>query len=188
MEEVIEIWKEIPLFGGKYLASNLGRIKSVPYKGYKFGRTSEKILSTSKRSRDGYALINLISPKGIRKTYQVHRLIGLTFLNNYEDGLVINHKNEMKDDNRVSNLEWITKWENTQYSGNLEKAWASSSCQLNNSRSKSIIQYDKEMNIIEMYPSASEASRVTKVDKANLVNCANGRYKTAGGFIWKYAQ
>lgn len=185
MEEIVEVWKEIPLFNGKYLASNLGRIKSVPYKGNKFGRASEKVLSTSKRSKDGYALINLNSPEGVRKTYQVHRLIGLTFLDNYEEGLIINHKNEIKDDNRVDNLEWVTKKVNNEYNN---KAVKSGLKLRNNSRSKSVIQYDKEMNIMEIYPSASEASRITNIDKANLVKCANTIYKTAGGFIWRYAE
>lgn len=51
MEEV-EIWREIPQFNGKYLASNLGRIKSIPYKGFRHGRATEKILSTAKRSME----------------------------------------------------------------------------------------------------------------------------------------
>lgn len=97
MEEV-EIWREIPQFNGKYLASNLGRIKSIPYKGFRHGRATEKILSTAKRSKDGYALINPITPEGIRKTYQVHRLVGITFVEGYQEGLIINHINEVKDD------------------------------------------------------------------------------------------
>lgn len=97
MEEV-EIQREIP-----------------QYKGFRHGRATEKILSTAKRSKDGYALINLITPEGIRKTYQVHRLVGITFVEGYQEGLIINHINEVKDDNRASNLEWVTKKVNNTY-------------------------------------------------------------------------
>lgn len=184
MEEV-EIWREIPQFNGKYLASNLGRIKSIPYKGFRHGRATEKILSTAKRSKDGYALINLITPEGIRKTYQVHRLVGITFVEGYQEGLIINHINEVKDDNRASNLEWVTKKVNNTYH---DKAIKSGLLNRNNERSKQVGKYTLEDELLEVYPSVGEASKLAKIDKAAIVKCTKNTQKTAGGYKWKYEE
>lgn len=189
MEEV-EIWKEIPQFNSKYLASNSGRIKSIPYKGFRHGRASEKILSTTKRSKDGYALINLITPEGIRKMYQVHRLmyqvhrlVGITFVEGYQEGLIINHINEVKDDNRASNLEWVTEKINDTYNN---KAIKTGIVQRNKHLSKPIGKYDLELNLLEVYPSVREAERLTGIKHENMSNCALNKAKTAGGYKWKY--
>lgn len=184
MEEV-EIWREIPQFNSKYLASNLGRIKSIPYKGFRHGRATEKILSTAKRSKDGYALINLITPEGVRKTYQVHRLVGITFVEGYQKGLIINHINEVKDDNRASNLEWVTKKINNTYN---DKAIKTGIVQRNKHLSKPIGKYDLELNLLEVYPSVREAERLTGIKHENISNCALNKAKTAGGYKWKYEE
>lgn len=97
-----EIWKDIPNYEGYYQASTLGRIKSI-----KFGYN--RILKTS--IAGGYFKLGLWE-NGVRKTFSVHRLIGLTFILNSENKLEINHKNRIKKDNKVGNLEWATRKEN----------------------------------------------------------------------------
>ena len=58
----------------------------------------------------------------------------------------------------------------------------------NPSRSKSIIQIDIETNeIINKFPSIREASRQTGFSSGNISMCAKGNYKTAHGYIWRYA-
>lgn len=51
---------------------------------------------------------------------------------------------------------------------------------------KWIVQYDKEMNYINEYPSIRDAERKTKVVRSNITKCCKGKVKSAGGFIWKY--
>lgn len=65
--------------------------------------------------KDGYLRITL-SNNGKRKSYYVHRLVARTFLDNYSDELQINHKNGIKNDNRIENLEMATLQQNIKHS------------------------------------------------------------------------
>lgn len=102
MEE--EIWKNIKGYEN-YQVSNLGRVKSL-----KFGK--EKILKQSAVNK--YLAVGLSKSK-IRKTHYVHKLVAIAFLNHIPCGfeLVVDHKNQVRSDNRVCNLQIITARENT---------------------------------------------------------------------------
>jgi hypothetical protein len=52
---------------------------------------------------------------------------------------------------------------------------------------KSIIQYTKTGDLVKIWPGIRQASRSLDICHANIVNCANKTIKTAGGFIWRYA-
>lgn len=70
-------------------------------------------LLTNVKKKSGYYDVNLVSPDGLKKVIRVHRLVALTFLGPPPfEGAVINHKNLVKVDNRVSNLEWCSQTEN----------------------------------------------------------------------------
>ena len=112
---MIELWKPIPGFPN-YAASTMGRIK----------RIIPSILPNG-----GYAPMNILKPQNHYKGYhevlisnwpvikrrcaKVHRLILLTFIGLPEVGLQVNHKNGIKTDNRLSNLEWVTPASNLRH-------------------------------------------------------------------------
>jgi len=96
-----EIWKNIEGFNEHYQISNFGNIKSC-----KFGK--ERIMSQI--NNKGYKGILLC-----KKYFQVHRLVALHFLINKENKPIINHKNGVKSDNNVDNLEWCTASENASH-------------------------------------------------------------------------
>jgi len=110
-----ETWKDIPGYEGLYQASNQGRIKSLPRE-WMTGRHKHKIehgeiiLKPSKDKR-GYLRVTL--QHNGRKFYLLHRLVLQAFVG--ESNLDCNHRNGIKSDNRLENLEWCTKSENQKH-------------------------------------------------------------------------
>jgi len=100
-----EIFKDIKGYESLYQISNLGRIKSLKF-------NKEKILIPNKK-RKGYLSI-LLYNKGL-KGYYIHRLVAKAFISNPENKPCINHKNGIKSDNRIENLEWVTYSENNKH-------------------------------------------------------------------------
>ena len=105
-----EVWKQIPGFL-RYQASNAGRLRSSNYKNS--GLT--KILKPA-LSEDGYYQIMLKHDSGKYKSWKVHKFITLAFYGEKSKGLEVNHKDGIKVNNVIDNLEYCTHSENCQHS------------------------------------------------------------------------
>ena len=93
MEEIWKIIKEFP----NYEVSNLGRIKNI---------RKDKLMTISVR-KNGYCVVKL-SDNGTAKECKVHRLVAKAFVPNPNKLFFVNHKDENKENNIYSNLEWCT--------------------------------------------------------------------------------
>ena len=177
-----EIWKDIPNYEGIYQASNLGRIKSLE----RFRKGANGSLVTVKEkilkpqiSNKGYYLIGL-RKQSIVKRYLVHRLVYEAFNGQIPEGLQVNHINEIKIDNRLSNLNLMTAKENSNWGTGIERQAKK--------LSKVVLQFTLDEILVKEYASAMQVERETGFNNGNIVKCCNGKQKTAYGFKWKYKE
>uniref|UniRef100_A0A6C0KNX9 HNH nuclease domain-containing protein n=1 Tax=viral metagenome TaxID=1070528 RepID=A0A6C0KNX9_9ZZZZ len=163
-----EIWKQVIIENidddKKYFVSNLGRFKNS------FGI----IMDNYKVNENGYIRVFIYN-----RTYALHRLIALTFIENPQNKEQVNHIDGNKINNRVDNLEWVTNSENQLHKFQIG---------LGNNFTRTIKQYDLEWNFIKEFESIALASKELNIGKTNIWGVLNKIRKTAGGFIWKYSQ
>jgi len=108
-----EIWEDLIGYESIYIISNLGRVKILPRINI---NKSGIIISKEKfvklhKSKQGYVSLSL-NKNGAKRTQYLHRLLANTFIPNTENKPQVNHKNGIKNDNRLENLEWTTSKEN----------------------------------------------------------------------------
>lgn len=179
-----EEWREIEGYYGLEV-SNTGKIRRTNFSKKdianikKYENKLPKVLKTS-LDKDGYVVI-VLSNNGKNFHTRVHRVVAKAFIPNPENKKQINHIDGNKQNNNVSNLEWCTQSENIRHRINILGVRLT-----NNKKSKPVIQYDMEMNIIKEYPSAKEAMRQTKMSQGHISECCRGEIKQYNGFIWKY--
>lgn len=105
-----EIWKDIEGYEGLYQVSNFGDVKSLIY----HNGTKNRILTPTVNNR-GYAHV-VLHNNGKVKTFTVHRLVGDAFLKKQDLSFdQINHKDGVKTNNNVTNLEWCNSMINNRH-------------------------------------------------------------------------
>lgn len=171
-----------------YSVSNEGRVKS---------KRSGKILKTHSDSKSkGYEYITL-NYKGVKKTYQVHRLVAKLFLPNPNNYPCVNHKDENPNNNRVGNLEWCTYSYNLFYGSKVSKELHTKRIKGSSNAPKGVVQMDLYGNTIKEFSSANEASRALSIPSTHIIDCCNQRVRkdskgylytvrTAGGFKFSW--
>ena len=181
-----EEWRSVAGYEGLYEVSSFGRVRSVDREvrnrggvALKRGRVlSQKVMKSGRKS------VNLWK-NNTGSMYLVNRLVAVAFLPN-PDGLPeVNHKDEVVDNNRVDNLEWCTRKYNANYGTG--KFRAAAKMRGRSFNEKPVDQYALDGTFIKRHDSAMKAARDTGVTNSSIGRCANGRYKTAGGFIWKWS-
>lgn len=178
-----EIWKTIEGFESNYEVSNFGRIRSLKDR---YKRSRIQILK-NRLDKDGYEIVHLHA-NNRSVTRPVHRLVALSFIPNYYNLATVNHKDEDKRNNHVSNLEWMSAIDNNMYGTRNKRASIS-----HRKRAKPVFQYSKEGVLIREYSSPAEASDITGIRRSNILSClneltSNGIHvrRTAGGYKWSY--
>ena len=168
----MEEWRDILGYEGLYEVSDQGRVRSLNY-----GCTGRIQLLKPAMNTQGYLFV-ILYKDGKRKECTVHRLVAQAFLTNAENLPQVNHIDENKQNNCVSNLEWCT----CKYNINHETRTARVAV----AKRKPVQQFNKDGVLVAVYPSTCEAERATGVHQGDICRCCKKQRHTAGGFIWQY--
>lgn len=158
-----EIWKDIVNYERLYQVSDLSRIKSLErLKGGKLNGKNilvkERIITISK-STNNYLQVGLCKD-GISRFFRLHRVVAIAFIPNPKNKPEVNHKNGIKTDVRLSNLEWSTKPENAQHAFDTGLHIPHDCKGVKNGRAKLTEEQVKE--IIELLPECSNSGLARK--------------------------
>lgn len=175
-------WYDLIDYEGIYKINKNGDILSINY-----NHTKQSKILSPRKNRDGYMIVTLTKNK-TKKTAQVHRLVAKNFIENPNNFEQVNHKDENKTNNYVSNLEWCNAKYNNNYGTRLQRQGNSCKGKLLNRKDMSlqIDQFDKNGNLINTYTSIQECARINSINPSNICSCIKGRLKTCGGYVWKY--
>ena len=105
---VIKMFTDIKRYKGKYQIDENGNVKSLNYRG---NTKTEHLLKPIKK-RNGYLYVDLYDFDGKHHKEYIHRLVAETFIENTNNLPCVNHKDENKENNSASNLEWCTQYFN----------------------------------------------------------------------------
>ncbi|WP_461206908.1 NUMOD4 domain-containing protein [Clostridium sp. DL1XJH146] len=184
-----ETWKDIEGYKGFYQVSNLGNIRSLDRRIiYSDGRVFNykgKILR--KTLNRGYEYVK-ISKNSIVKTLKVHRLVALAFIPNPLNLEQVNHKDEIKTNNGVNNLEWCTAKYNVNYGTGTERTKKNTDYKMiadkrRNKNGKTLYQYSLNGKLIKTYPAIREAAR-NGFDRGAIHRCIIGKVNSHKGYVF----
>lgn len=188
----MEKWREVPGFKNYYI--NIDTPIGRCVKKYKNGHIRE-LNSTQKNGRVFWCLTN----DKEEKFWQAARWIAITYpelvQNEYFEGAEICHEDNNALNNHPSNLKWGTHKENMNNPLTREKRGEISKGNKyhfgkkhSGEWGKWVIKLSTKNEILHFYHNCYQAERETGVNHQNICSVCVGKRKTAGGFIWKFAE
>lgn len=171
----MEEWRKVQNTNGMIEVSNYGRVRSLL-------RGKPHILKTQKDSK-GYHRVS-VTIDGHKTTYKVHRLVAIAFIDNNNNHSQVNHIDGNKDNNNVSNLEWISNRDNAIHAVN-NGLWDSNITGVlneNKRRMKAIIG-TKDGNVVR-FGSISEAEKV--IGSRHITDVLKGKRSHVKGWSFSY--
>lgn len=179
-----EYWKPVLGYEGLYEVSNCGRVRSLDT--YRKGRNGSIIFCKGKilkpfKNTQGYLKV-VLCKNGKVKTFRVHRLVAEAFISNPDNLPCVNHKDENKQNNVVSNLEWCSYSYNINFGTRNERMAKKNT---NGKRSKPVLQYTLDGQFVKEWQSTMECGR-NGFNQGAVAACCRGELKKYKDFIWRY--
>ena len=164
-----EIWKDVVGYEGIYKVSNKGNIYSVERIAQ--GRKCGGIILKPICDKDGYLIVSLYKNGGT-KNKKIHRLVTEAFIPNPNNLPQVNHRDEVKDNNNVSNLEWCTSKQNNNHGTRTER--------IAQKTSRKVRAVNVKTGDVVIFSSASEAGRKGYA-QGHVSSACKGVYKSPNG-------
>lgn len=179
-------WIPVKGYEGLYEVSGiLGKVRSLNYRGH--GRV--KIMEGN-HTEKGYVRL-ILSKNGKTDTFREHRIVAEHFRPNPFNKPEVNHINEIKDDNRACNLEWVTHIDNCNHGTRNERVGKAQSKLkkgvFNTKCSKPVLQYTKTGEFVREWASTMECGR-NGFNQGAVCRCCLGEKPQYKGYIWKYKE
>lgn len=175
-KEEREIWKDIEGFEGLYQVSNMGRVRSLDRVDLQGRRLKGKVLADKHNNR-GYHTIDLCRDGNIEYKL-IHRLVATVFLDKPDNLPQVNHKDENKENNAVSNLEWCSALYNDMYG----------------TRNKRVAKaLERPIYVVTssghryFFESARKAAKLLGLDRRAMHRCLKDKHKHQHGFSFELA-
>lgn len=168
-----EEWRPIAGFDG-YEVSNDGRV-----------RNGARVLKPWLTSGTGYPAVRLPD----RRKHAVHRLVAMAFCDGYADGMVVDHINCDRADNRATNLRWVTYSENNARS---YREFGQRGPQLGRkgaacNRALAIVATNLSTGEVRTFGSAIEAVQQMGFSGGGISNCCHGKRPSHLGWAFRFA-
>lgn len=166
------MWRNINGYEGIYQVNEKGEVKNV---------ISGTLRKPQKRA-NGYLFVALYK-NGVPSCKSIHRLVAEAFIENEEGYPIVNHKDENKVNNNVSNLEWCTYSYNSTYKNAHKGA--------EESHKKPVVQMGEngeELAVYDSVTSAAYAIGVGKNARPNISSVCLGKHERAYGYKWKFKE
>lgn len=142
------------------------------------------LIMKTKINRYGYEEVTLVNNKGDKHTFLVHRLVAKAFIPNPDNLPVVNHKNGIKTDNRIENLEWCTYSENTRHAYENNINGFADKVNANIEKINSCARYKKIIlikdNVQYEFDSISKASKFCDSDRDNITRAIRKKQRVNG--------
>ena len=165
----MEIWKAIPGYEGRYEVSDLGRVMST-----RVNRPLKPNVMTH-----GYVCVHLYSGgKETRAVKTIHQLVAQAFVPNPQGHREVNHKNFLKRDNRVDNLEWVSRKENVAHAIAAGRRVRPE---------KRVMGINLRTKATVRFPSQIAAEIALRGKQTGGISGAMKRGKPAYGYVWWFA-
>lgn len=166
-----EQWRDIPGYRYPYQVSSTGRVR---------GGKWHKQLKQKLGFYGNYYVVVLAGKDGKQHTVSVHRLVATAFIPNPDNLPIVNHKDEIKTNNRADNLEWCTHQYNSTYNGaHIKKA---------QKIKKKVFAYGEDGNLKAIFDSDKECCMALNRHTVRVCECLKGKRATCAGFVLSHTE
>lgn len=179
-----EVWKLVKGYEDKLAVSNHGRV-CRPEIRLPNGTKQEMLIRKPYTHHTGYQY-TLVYKDGKQHYLSIHRLVAEAFIPNPDNLSEVNHKDFDKENNYVTNLEWVTREQNMQHTSELMRQIQKVNSNSKGTIAKPVRAIDREGVVLTFESVNSCIKSFASMERSGILSCPKGRLKTYKGYRFEY--